>query len=240
MPLIQNISKQTILPLNILLIFIVPVFLITSDVRIAFNSVMLYEYGFDKYDVSRETGLSKDTLMKVAFDIKDYLNSTEASLDVKVMEGGQNIDLFNEREIEHMKDVKGVLSKMNKVQEISGLYLLIYLFVSMVRNKFRWPEIFVSSVVRGCLLTLILVLTLAIGIFIGFDSLFEQFHVVFFEAGTWTFDPRTNYLTRLFTEGFFMDASLLIGVSVFIQASLIYCALWLGKRLLSPNSVSRD
>ena len=50
MSLIQNISKQTALPLNILLIFIVPVFLITSDVRIAFNSVMLYEYGFDKYD----------------------------------------------------------------------------------------------------------------------------------------------------------------------------------------------
>ena len=190
MALIRNIGKQTVLPLNILLIFIVPVFLITSDVRIAFNSVMLYEYGFDKYDVSLETGLSNDTLMEVA-------------------------------------------SKMNKVQEISGLYLFIYLFVTIIRNKFRWPEVFVKCIVRGCLLTLILVSTLAAGIFIGFDSLFEQFHVVLFEAGTWTFDPRTNYLTRLFTEGFFMDASLLIGVSVFIQASLIYWALWLVKRLLS-------
>ena len=233
MALIRNIGKQTVLPLNILLIFIVPVFLITSDVRIAFNSVMLYEYGFDKYDVSLETGLSKDTLMEVASDIRDYLNSNKSALDVKVIEGGQKPDLFNEREIEHMKDVKGVLSKMNKVQEISGLYLFIYLFVTIIRNKFRWPEVFVKCIVRGCLLTLILVSTLAAGIFIGFDSLFEQFHVVLFEAGTWTFDPRTNYLTRLFTEGFFMDASLLIGVSVFIQASLIYWALWLVKRLLS-------
>tara|TARA_B100000745_G_scaffold283762_1_gene218016 strand:+ start:72 stop:794 length:723 start_codon:yes stop_codon:yes gene_type:complete len=240
MSLIRNISKQTFLPVNMLLIFMVPIFLITSDVRIAFNSVMLYEYGFDKYNVSGDTGLSKDTLMGIAADIKDYFNSDNAFLDIKIIVAGQEVDLFNEKEIKHMKDVKGVLSKMNKVQEISGLYVLIYLFISMTRNKFRWPTVFVNSIVRGCLLTLVLVSTLAVGIFVGFDSLFEQFHIALFEAGTWTFDPRTNYLTRLFTEAFFMDASLLIGVSVFIQASLMYLVLWFARMLLSRNSIRPD
>lgn len=225
MSLIRNIGNQISLPLNMLLIFIVPVFLITSDVRIAFNSLTLYEYGFDKYDVSGQTGLNSDALKEIGLDIKDYFNSDQEFLDIKVVIAEEQFDIFNEKEINHMKDVKGLLSRMNMVQEISGAYILVCLFLAMAQNKLRWPKSFVNGISSGCLVTLLLVLSTALGIFFGFESLFTQLHVIFFESGTWSFDPRTNYLTRLFTEGFFMDASLLIGLSVFLQASLVYLGL---------------
>lgn len=229
MSVMRNISNQIVLTMNILLIFVVPLFLITSDVRIAFNSLMLYEYGFDKYDVANQTGLNMEELKEIASDIKNYFNSDYEFLDIKITVDGGQIDLFNKKEISHMKDVKDILSRMNKIQEISGIYIVVCLLLATTRNKLRWPHAFVGSILRGCLVTLLLVLCAAVGIVLGFDSLFIKFHIMFFESGTWAFDPRTNYLTRLFTEGFFMESSLLIGISVFIQASMIYFGLWILK-----------
>ena len=237
MSLVRNIGNRVSFPLNMLLIFVVPVFLVTSDVRIAFNSLTLYEYGFNKYDVSGQTGLNSDALKGIGSDIKDYFNSDHEFLDVKIVIGEQQFNLFNDKEINHMKDVKNVLSKVNRVQEISGWYILICLFLAMYINKLRWPQSFVSGISSGCLLTLLLVLITAVGIFFGFESLFRQFHVIFFEAGTWSFDPRSNYLTRLFTEGFFMDASLLIGISVAIQAFVIWLGLWFAKFFINLTSI---
>jgi uncharacterized membrane protein len=61
---------------------------------------------------------------------------------------------------------------------------------------------------------------------VGFEQLFDQFHFLSFASGTWTFDPRSNYLTRLFTEGFFMRVTLFIAVSVIAQALLLALGAW--------------
>ena len=67
---------------------------------------------------------------------------------------------------------------------------------------------------------------------IGFDQVFQGFHILSFEQGTWTFDPRYNYLTRLFTMGFFQDALFFVAISVALQALLISLGTILTRRLV--------
>ena len=79
---------------------------------------------------------------------------------------------------------------------------------------------------------------------VGFDQLFYRFHVISFTSGTWTFDPRYNYLTRLFTEGFFMQAALLVAAAVIVEAIAIAAAClaamrWLSRREAAANGEAR-
>ena len=94
--------------------------------RLAFNSVALYEFGFDRHNVARTTGLTESQLSDVATEIRDYFNSDEEMLDVRVTIDGDSRPLFDQREIIHMRDVKELLHAVYRVQEGTFLYLFTF------------------------------------------------------------------------------------------------------------------
>ena len=59
----------------------------------------------------------------------------------------------------------------------------------------------------GSGITLALMLALGLGIFLGFDQLFWQFHIISFTNELWQLDPSTDYLIMLFPRDFWYDAA---------------------------------
>jgi len=47
--------------------------LLTTDLRFAANDIRLYEYGFNKYEVSAATGLDKEELFSPVAALTSYL-----------------------------------------------------------------------------------------------------------------------------------------------------------------------
>ena len=207
-------------------ILAMPVFLVTTNVRMAFNSLQLYRFGFEQYNVEASTGLDMAQLMTVAADIRDYFNSSDELLDTRVVLNGEERALFNEREALHMRDVKGLVRLVYRLQVAAGAYLIVYAAVVLAVSGGRSARALAWRVVMGCLATVGLLAIGGLGSLVGFDQLFYQFHALSFAGGTWTFDPRYNYLTRLFTEGFFMQAALFIAVSAIAQALILMLAAW--------------
>jgi integral membrane protein (TIGR01906 family) len=214
----------------VLFILAVPVFLVTSNVRMAFDSLRLYRYGFDRYDVVRTTGLDMGQLMTVAREFREYFNSSQELLDVKVSIGVEQRALFNQGEILHMRDVKGMVRGVYRIQEVAGAYMVGYLVVVLLATRGRSGRALAGRVLVGSLFTLGLLAFGGLASLVGFDRLFQQFHVLGFASGTYSFDPRYNYLTRLFTEGFFMDATLFIALSVVVEAALLALGAWSIRR----------
>jgi len=212
----------------VLFMLAIPTFLVTSNVRMAFDSLSLYRYGFQRYNVVLSTGMSMDELMVVAQEIRDYFHSSQELLDVRVTIGGEERPLFNEGEIEHMRDVKALVRGVHRIQEVTGIYMFGYVVVQLVASRGRsaGARLLAGRVLRGSLLAVALLAVGGLASLVGFQSLFYVFHVLSFEAGTWTFDPQYNYLTRLFTGGFFLDATLFIAGSVVVQALLLAAAAW--------------
>ena len=66
--------------LAVLFVIAVPLLFICSSVTYAFNEMRLYSYGFDKYDISRRTGISDEGLMDSARTIRGYFNSPSSPL----------------------------------------------------------------------------------------------------------------------------------------------------------------
>ena len=194
------------------------VFLVTSNVRLAFNSVALYEFGFDRHNVASTTGLTESQLSDVATEIRDYFNSDEELLDVRVRIDGDSRPLFNEREIIHMRDVKELLHAVYRVQEGTFLYLFTFSTVGFLILGSEFAGIMRKLFFGGTVFVYVAMGVIGLGSLVGFNLLFRWFHEVSFNNDFWILDPSTSFLVRLFPQGFWLESTLIIGVATLAEA----------------------
>jgi integral membrane protein (TIGR01906 family) len=189
-----------------------PVLLITASLGWVASSLWLYKYGFEKYDISQATGLDTSELEKTARGLIGYFNSDEEYISLTVVKDGEPFELFNEREVIHLKDVKGLIQLDYGVGLGTLAYVLAYAGVCLFWKKRRYWRDLAWGLVGGGGITLGLMLALGLGILFGFEQIFWQFHVISFSNQFWLLDPTRDYLKMLFPDGFFYDATILIAV----------------------------
>jgi len=204
-----------------LLILCLPVLLLTTSIGVAVNSLWLYKYGFEKYNVSQTTGLAEAELEKAARGLIGYFNSDEEYISLTVVKDGQPFELFNQREVIHLKDVKGLIWLDYWVLLGTLVYALAYIGVSLFWWKRRYWWQLAWGVVGGSGITLALMLVLGLGTLLGFDQLFLQFHLISFANPFWQLDPTRDYLIMLFPQGFWYDATLFCAITTAFGAVVL-------------------
>jgi len=202
-----------------LFILCLPVLLLTASISWAVNSLWLYQYGFDKYGVSQTTGLEPSELNKAAKGLMAYFNSGDETISLTVMKDGQSFTLFNEREVAHLRDVKGLFRLVYRVLLGTLIYALVYIGLNLFwwrdRRRLAW------GLLGGGGLTLALVLALGLGTLLNFEWLFRQFHLISFANELWMLDPTRDYLIMLFPQGFWYDAALLCALVTAVVAVIL-------------------
>ncbi|MFC1897317.1 TIGR01906 family membrane protein [Chloroflexota bacterium] len=190
-----------------LFILCLPVLLLTASIGWEVNSHWLYKYGFEKYDVSQTTGLAEVELEKAAIGLISYFNSGEEYISLTVMKGGKPFELFNQREVAHLRDVKGLMRLDYYLLSGTLIYALSYAGVSLFWRRKRYRRQLGWGVVSGSGFTLALMLAMGLGTLFNFDQLFYQFHLISFTNELWQLDPARDYLIMLFPGGFWYDAA---------------------------------
>ena len=188
-----------------LFILCLPILLLTASIGGAVNSLWLYKYGFYNYSINQTPELAELDLEKIATGLISYFNSDEEYISHTVMKGGEPFELFNEKEVIHLKDVKGLIWLDYWVLLGTLIYALGYALVSLLWRK-DWRRL-AWGVVGGGGITLALMLALGLGTLLGFDQLFWQFHLISFANELWQLDPTKDYLIMLFPQGFWYDAT---------------------------------
>jgi len=211
-----------------LFIICLPLLLLTSTVRLGINSTRLYEYGFDRYGVSEDTGIDREQLGNVAKRLVDYFNfRVETPQMMVVIEGEEEIPLFQEdaqnRELTHLADVRRLFQFNHRVQLASLAYIIIYVLLFLLWRKGRWQDL-AKGIRRGCALTLAIIAVLGIAsILIDFEQLFIQFHHVAFDNPWWM---SSGYLPKLFPEQFWQDIAFLGAGVIAAEALLLGGIAW--------------
>jgi integral membrane protein (TIGR01906 family) len=198
-----------------------PLLLLTASIAWAANSLWLYEYGFQKYGVSRTTGLAEEELEKAATGLIDYFNSAEEYISLTVVKDSQPFELFNQREVIHLKDVKGLIQLDYRVLLGTFIYALGFAMVSLLWQRKRYWRQLASGTIGGSGITLALMLALGLGALLNFDRLFWRFHLISFTNELWQLDPTRDYLIMLFPQGFFYDAALLCALATALGAIIL-------------------
>ena len=182
-----------------------PALLLTASIGWAVNSLWLYEYGFEKHSISQSTGLAEAELDKAARGLISYFNSGEEYISLSVTRDGEPLELFNQREAIHLKDVKGLIWLDYRVLLGALIYFLGYTGVSLFWRKRQYWRRLAWGVVGGSSLTLALMLALGVETLLGFDQLFLQFHLISFANEFWAAE---GYMLMLFPTDFWYDAAL--------------------------------
>ena len=205
-----------------LFVVAVPVFLIATNVRLFVSTPLLYRYGFDKYNIPARTGIERGELLSAGRQIRDYFNNGEEFLTVSVVLRGVRVEnLYNSREILHMRDVKGLVKGVYRIQEITGAYLVAFVVIGLVVWRRRFLPHLARHMGRGGVVTLGLLALVGVASLVGFDRLFRAFHLVSFSNDLWQLDPRKDYLIAMFPQGFFLDATLWIAGATVVEALLL-------------------
>ena len=174
------------------------------------NSLWFYSAGFEKYHISQTTGLTTPTLESVAGSLREYFNSDASYASITVVKDGESFELFNQQEVAHLKDVKGLIWLDYRLFLGALVYVLAYTGVSL----FRWRDRrqLAWGVAKGSIITMGILAVLGImSTLVDFGTAFTQFHFLAFTNELWRLDPATDYMIMLFPEGFWYDATLLCG-----------------------------
>jgi integral membrane protein (TIGR01906 family) len=238
-----NVRRVAWIP-TALFVVAVPLFLLTTSVSWAFNSAGVYERGFEKYRVSSLTGITGADLVQVAADIRHYFNSGEEPLAVRTRIFGEERDLFNSREVSHMRDVKRLIWGVYIIAALSTVYLSAAVGLGLARRRGRFAETLARRFLLGGGLTLALVMAVGLFALVGFDRLFLAFHQLSFSNDLWQLDWRTDYLVRLFPQNFWFDSTMWVAtravagalaVTVLSGGYLLYLRRTAQKGVVAPR-----
>ena len=207
-----------------LFIVAAPLFLITASVTWALNSPGLYNDGFEKYSISRISGITDADLRQVGADIRHYFNSGDEPLAVKTLILGEQRDLFNDREISHMKDVKRLVRGVYVLTVASAVYLVGMIVIGLGLHRGWFVPALAKRLTWGGGLTLILLVVFSIAALVGFDGVFLKFHELSFTNDFWKLNPRDDYLVRIFPQDFWFDATIWVAIRVIAGGSILTVA----------------
>ena len=228
-------------------IILVPIVLILTSVRLVLNPWFLeFEYRTPNFPAD-SYGFSQEERLRYARIALDYLLNEEdiSFLAEQRFPAGEQAPppscammedctrMYNQRELQHMVDVKEVVQASLKVWYGAMLILLV---LGVWAWRAEWLEDFRWALARGGLLTLILIFGVLLLVLAAFGVFFVAFHEVFFDPGTWTF-LWSDTLIRLFPERFWRDTFLVVGVWSILQA-LLFWRLFQPRRTIQESSNS--
>ena len=207
------------------LLFVIGIvaFLFSTNIRWASSSVYVYDFLFEITKVEQTSEIPKQELMRGAKQIISYVDSAIEPLEVIIQVDGQDKQVYSEREVSHMKDVKELFRKTYRVQEFAGIYLLLFSVVSFCRYRAKaFHNIAILFAMGGAATVCIVLLVGLSAVLISFQEVFNIFHFISFDNDLWILSPDT-YLVRMYPYNFWLNATFLIGLSTIIQGVFIIC-----------------
>ncbi len=136
--------------------------------------------------------------------------------------------VLDERERDHMRDVRTVFGGLAIAAAISVVLLLV------VAVRRRDPTATWRAARRGATGLAVAVVSLGVVALVAFDTLFEVFHEVLFPAGSYDFDPATERLVQLFPFQFWQESAIAVGVVIVVISALV--AIVAHRREVRPSA----
>lgn len=195
--------------------------LITSVESVVYWTPGYFEKEYTKYQVAESVKMELDDLLAVTDEMMAYLRGSRDNLHVDTVVDGQPREFFNEREIAHMEDVRGLFLKAIAIRRVclllmAGSIFGLFLLKAEVGRVLPQQLCIGTGVFFG-------VLALLAGIIsTDFTKYFIIFHQIFFRNDLWVLDPRTDLLINIVPEPFFVDTAARIGLTYGLSVAAVF------------------
>lgn len=209
------------------LLFIVGLLLISIDFN-CFN-VNFYEKEYEKLNTASTIGMSQEELLNATTVLLDYTRDERSDMLVNATINGIHTEVFNEREKDHMADVKNLYLNAMRFKNVFLLLELAMIGLLIVIKKWNtivfWETFKIAAISFVFVLLFFLLFAL-----IDFDSFWRNFHEIFFTNDLWLLDPRTDILIMMVPLQFFYDLVMRIVITFVLLFGLFTTGVYYFKR----------
>jgi integral membrane protein (TIGR01906 family) len=162
-------------------------------------------------------GFSTEERLTFGNQTRRYLISSMKLDDLRELKFADGDQIYTESELTHLEDVKVVLQGVLRV--FAGAAAILSLGGAMAKTQ-QWKEDFLDAIFLGGKITTGLLLIILLLTLVSFQSLFTNFHLLFFEGDSWLF-YYSDTLIRLFPIRFWQDIFLLFGLATLAGGILL-------------------
>lgn len=189
------------------LIFIL--IIISGSLNFIVRSSLIYDYNISAYSIEKRTSLSLEKIKEINLEIRSYFFNEKELLD---------IDIYSDKEILHMKDVKSVMNFIFDISKILSIVFCIFTFV-----LYSYFRVYIYKLIFYSLsLFLSILIFLGTSFLLFFQELFIIFHEIAFNNDLWILNPNEDYLLMMYPEDFFRDVAILILITSFTVNVIVY------------------
>ncbi len=168
-----------------------------------------YQEQYRKLAQAEVIGVSSDDLMRVTDGLIGYLKGERGSMQSTAVVNGVSREVFNERELAHMVDVRALFALLRTVVVACGAVALALLLLSIAMGGTRKAGL---GLMLGAGVFIALAGALVFLISRDFTSAFITFHHLFFTNDLWILDPANDILLMMVPQPFFEAISLRIAL----------------------------
>ncbi len=210
----MNVLKQI---LQWLIVLLVPVILAVGAVRFLLTPLFVQvEYRTPNFPED-SYGFTFEERLKWSEVAREYLLNSAGIEFLGDLTFADGSALYNERELQHMLDVKVVVKAAMQVLYCS---LAVVLLAGVWAKRGDWWWEYRQSLSRGGWLTVGIIGVMIVAMIFSFNWFFVAFHKIFFEGETWIF-RYSDTLIRLFPVRFWRDAFITVGGTVLVSGFLM-------------------
>lgn len=191
------------------LLLIVAVLFTCLQVAVNDHNWFLSEYV--RLDTARGMGMSNTDVAASLRQLVDYMEGRVDSIQLTVTVDGKEKDMYNEREIAHMVDVRALYQGWRAVRTAGaalGLGLMALVYKALRRDALG---VLARGFLLACGVFAFILLALGAWVAVDFSGFWTAFHLLFFTNDLWLLDPRTSRMILICPERLFYDIVLRFG-----------------------------
>lgn len=187
------------------------ILLITSVEAVTYWTPGFFEKEYAKYHVTETVDMEMDDLLEVTREMMSYLRGGRDNLNIMTTVAGQQREFFNQREIDHMFDVRNLFLAALTIRKVC-LALAVLSLAALFALRAKVRRILPRAVCGGTVLFFVVLAALTAIISTDFTKYFIVFHHILFTNSLWILDPATDLLINIVPEEFFVDTALRIAI----------------------------
>ncbi|MGB8646824.1 MAG: TIGR01906 family membrane protein [Anaerolineae bacterium] len=208
-----------------LIVILLPFFIILSAVY-AINTEAFVQYEYSQPGFPASQRFSAQDRYKNSIQTVRYVRGEISLADLK------NLGVYNDREVQHLVDVRNVWVEVTTFHIIAGVLILAAFIALTMSNLTRlWAA---RALFYGGILSILIVIGIGIFSTVAFEEFFTDFHHLFFTGDSWLFDY-TDSLIQFYPLPFWEAASYGIALFVAIASVLMVVIGWFWERTLGRH-----
>lgn len=172
--------------------------LLVTSLQLCMNDEGWYRRQYEKMNLAQHIGIPAQDITRALMRLIDYMEGRVESIQLTVVENAKQVEMYNEREILHMLDVRDLYQAWRTVRDFGSLAAMVLLLTALylaekrerlrlLSRAFLW-----ASAAFGALLIGLAVFALA-----DFGAFWTAFHHVFFDNDLWLLSYQTDRMIRI-------------------------------------------